>query len=179
MFTLVDGSSSTQNRFDLMVASTKVLNAETAVSEIGRVFIRKELGSGLKWETNLPFSSAFVPPPLAANMLRTQDPISLEMSCFAKHNLFTNQICLVLQKRICSHEDVLDQYYWCWFDLVKVFISCNWWAGQIGATFNDTLLFSATHGIVGAEKLVRRRKNWWTGKRLQLREDLKIFWDEC
>ena len=107
MFTLVDGSSSTQNRFDLMVASTKVLNAETAVSEIGRVFIRKELGSGLKWETNLPFSSAFVPPPLAANMLRTQDPISLEMSCFAKHNLFTNQICLVLQKRICSHEDVL------------------------------------------------------------------------
>ena len=126
MFTLVDGSSSTQSPFDLMVAWTRVLNAETAVSEIGRVFIRKELGSGLKWETNLPFSSAFVPPPLAANMLRTQDPISLEMSCFAKHNLFTNQICLVLQKRICSHEDVLDQYYWSWFDLVKVFISCNW-----------------------------------------------------
>ena len=170
MFTLVDGSSSTQSPFDLMVASAKVLNAETAVSEIGRVFIRKELGSGLKWETNLPFSSAFVPPPLAANMLRTQDPISLEMSCFAKHNLFTNQICLVLQKRICSHEDVLV--------LVRFGESLHFLqlaTGQIGATFNDTLLFSATHGIVGAEKLVRRRKNWWTGKRLQLREDLKIF----
>ena len=117
MFMLVDGSSSTQSRFDLMVASTEALNAETAISEIGWVFIRKELGSGLKWETNLPFSSAFVLPPLAANMLRTrtQDPISLEMSCFAKHNLFTNQICLVLQKRICSQQDLL----------VKVFFSCN------------------------------------------------------
>ena len=148
MFMLVDGSSSTQNRFDLMVASTKVLNAETAVSEIGRVFIRKELGSGLKWETNLPFSSAFVPPPLAANMLRTQDPISLEMSCFAKHNLFTNQICLVLQKRICSHEDVLVLVRF--GESLHFLQLVNWWAGQIGATFNDTLLFSATHGIVGA-----------------------------
>ena len=146
MFTLVDGSSSTQSPFDLMVAWTRVLNAETAVSEIGRVFIRKELGSGLKWETNLPFSSAFVPPPLAANMLRTQDPISLEMSCFAKHNLFTNQICLVLQKRICSHEDVLV--------LVRFGESLHFLqlaTGQIGATFNDTLLFSAAHGIVRAE----------------------------
>ena len=45
MFMLADGSSSTQSRFDLMV---EVLNAETAISEIGRalVFIRKELGSG-------------------------------------------------------------------------------------------------------------------------------------
>ena len=34
MFIFVDGSSPTQSRFDLMVASTKVLNAETAISEI-------------------------------------------------------------------------------------------------------------------------------------------------
>ena len=109
MFMLVDGSSSTQSRFDLMVASTEALNAETAISEIGWVFIRKELGSGLKWETNLPFSSAFVLPPLTANMLRTRtrDPISLEMSCLAKQNLLTDQICLVLQK--FPQQDILVQ----------------------------------------------------------------------
>ena len=99
----VDGSSSTQSRFDLMVASTEVLNAETAISEIGWVFIRKELGSGHKWETNLPFSSAFVLPPLAANMLhknagsnfagnvllcKTQFVHKPDLSCFAKADLF-------------------------------------------------------------------------------------------
>ena len=45
MFIFVDGSSPTPSRFDLMVASTEVLNAEMAISEIGWVFIRKELGS--------------------------------------------------------------------------------------------------------------------------------------
>ena len=33
-----------------------------------------------------------------AGPTRTQDPISLEMSCLAKQNLLTDQICLVLQK---------------------------------------------------------------------------------
>ena len=157
MFTSVDGSSSTQNRFDLMVASAKVLNAETAVSEIGRVFIRKELGSGLKWETNLPFSSAFVPPPLAANMLRTQDPISLEMSCFAKHNLFTNQICLVLQKRICSHEDVLVLVR---FGESLHFLQLVSWSDWSHFQWHSPIFCRTWHRRDG--KPVRRWKNWWT-----------------
>ena len=111
MFMLADGSSSTQSRFDLMV---EVLNtAETAISEIGRalVFIRKELGSGpLNGKPICLFRLHLFSRHLrqtCCSPTRTQDPISLEMSCLVKHNLLTDQICLVLQK--FPHKDISVQ----------------------------------------------------------------------
>ena len=91
-----------------MVATTEVLNAGSSISEIGCVFIRKELDADHKWETNLPFSSAFVLPPLTANMLhknagsnfagnvflcKTQFVHRPDLSCFAKSDLFSG--CVV------------------------------------------------------------------------------------
>ena len=84
-------------------------DSETSISEIGSVFIRKESGPrGHKWETNLPFSSAFVRPPLTASLLhkkagsnfagnvflcKTQFVHRPDLSCFAKSDLFSG--CVV------------------------------------------------------------------------------------
>ena len=93
-------------------------DSETSISEIGSVFIRKELGPrGHKWETNLPFSSAFVQPPLTASLLHKKAGSNFagnvflcktlfvhrpDLSCFAKSDLFSG--CVVRKNwRKSSH----------------------------------------------------------------------------
>ena len=89
-----------------MVATTEVLNAGSSISEIGWVFIRKELDADHKWETNLPFSSAFVLPPLTANMLHKNAGSNFAGNVLSLQNTIRSPTRFVFFCQICS-QDVL------------------------------------------------------------------------
>ena len=87
-----------------MVATTEVLNAGSSISEIGWVFIRKELDADHKWETNLPFSSAFVLPPLTANMLHKNAGSNFAGNVLSLQNTIRSPTRFVFFCQICSQD---------------------------------------------------------------------------